>query len=601
METGIYYDNQHCLFRVWAPEKERVLLKILHPFIGEFQMARVEGGYHQLAFDDIPDGTRYMFSVDDEKFLPDPASHFQPDGVHAASAIVDHESFDWQDQFWKGICFDELVFYELHVGTFTNEGTFEAIIPLLDSLVDLGVNAIELMPVSQFSGSRNWGYDGVYPYAVQNSYGGPGGLKKLVNACHQKGIAVFLDVVYNHLGPEGNYLQEYGPYFSNKYCTPWGEAINFDGKWSDGVSAFVVDNMQHWFEHYHIDGLRCDAIHEIYDASAVHLWEKANSRLKTLMEKHGRLIHLVAESDSNNPKVVMPVELGGVGFRAQWLDDFQHALYVLIDPDGASRYSDFGSIAQLAIAFRDGFVHSGEFVNFRKKRHGASSAAISPDRFVVFNENHDQTGNRVQGKRMASFLDPQRLKLAAAVCLLSPYVPMLFMGEEYGETAPFHYFVDHSDPTLLEAIRNGRKAEFASLNGNEEPADPKSLQTFLQSKLNWKLRQSEQGSDLLAWHRRLIALRKSLPALQSKNRQNLQTNILSDDVLEVIRVSDDGKQTITCVFNISATENEYPVGKKFNSFDIVLSSNGNFDGKQGQRVSSDELLHLTPWSVSVLC
>src|SRR5690606_29059914 len=419
------------------------------------------------------------------------------------------------DQNWKGIPFADLVLYELHVGTFTEPGTFEAIIPRLKELAETGINAIELMPVSQFPGHRNWGYDGVYPYAVQNSYGGPNGLKKLVNACHHRGIAVFLDVVCNHLGPEGNYFGKFGPYFTEKYTTPWGSAINFDGKWSDGVREYFANNALHWFEHYHIDGLRCDAVHETYDMGAVNFWELTHDKVKALGQRLGRHLHLVAESDLNSPRVVMPPEVGGWGFAAQWLDDFHHSSYVLLDKSGKSRYGDFGRMDQLAKAIKEGFVHSGEYVNFRKRKHGASSAGLPGDKFVAFHQNHDQVGNRAGGERLGMLVGFERVKLAAALLMLSPYVPMLFMGEEYGDPSPFFYFVSHSDPELIQAVREGRKKEFAAYHGNAELRDPQEEETFRESILQWKLRMRGKHSVLRNWYATLITLRKTLPALRS--------------------------------------------------------------------------------------
>jgi len=568
----VVYDGESCVFRVWAPEKEKIILKINHPKALEFEMERKAGGYHQFILNEVTPDTRYMFGVNNRIF-PDPASHFQPDGVHGSSKIICHKEFRWTDKLWHGIPFEQLVIYELHVGTFTSDGTFDGIIDRLDYLSELGINAIELMPVAQFPGARNWGYDGVYPYAVQASYGGPVALKRLVDACHSKGIAVLLDVVYNHLGPEGNYFQEFGTFFSKKYSTPWGEAINFDGAWSDGVRAFVIDNIQHWFEHYHIDGLRCDAVHEIYDASAVNIWEQAAQRIDTLVKQHGRLFHLVAECDANNPKVVKEIVVGGMGFRAQWLDDFHHAVYNLVDTSPIKRYEGFGTIAQLAKAFDDGFVHTGEFIGIRKKSHGASSAAISPDRFVVFNDNHDQTGNRPNGERLASLFSLSQLKLLCAPSLLSAYVPMLFMGEEYGEQAPFNYFVDHSNSELLAAVRKGRIKEFESFNGKNEPADPGALSTFTESKLRWQHRHTLQGLALTAWYKKLISLRRSIPALQKFGRQYQRTNILANRSLEVVRTVPDGKEMLKCVFNFDNVKVSYRISDEHLTTELILDSN----------------------------
>ena len=338
---GVIYENGRCSFTIWAPEKNEMWLQIIHPFEKKVVMEKDDEGYFTALIDNVLPDLRYYYQPDREKDLyPDPASYYQPEGVHKASAVVDHNAYLWHDSGWHGLPLKELIFYELHVGTFSTEGTFDAVIPRLKELKDIGVNAIELMPVAQFPGERNWGYDCVYMYAVQNSYGGPNGLKKLVDACHQNGIAVFLDVVYNHLGPEGNYLAQFAPYFTNKYHTPWGDAINYDDEWSDGVKEFFVQNICYWLEVFHIDGLRLDAIHTIFDTTAHDIWEFIRERIEWLQQKTGKTYHLIAESDFNSPRTVKPIEAGGQGFDAQWLDDFHHALYVLLHPEGKERYED---------------------------------------------------------------------------------------------------------------------------------------------------------------------------------------------------------------------------------------------------------------------
>jgi maltooligosyltrehalose trehalohydrolase len=471
-------------FVVWSPLKEKMILHIVSPFERKIEMIRDKSGYF-FAEEDVKPGCRYFLMPDGEKDLPDPASKFQPEGVHGPSEVADH-FYQWSDNNWRGIPFDDLILYELHIGTFTEKGTFEAAIAKLDHLIETGINAIEVMPVAQFPGDRNWGYDGVFPYAVQNSYGGVNGLKKLVDACHQKGIAVFLDVVYNHLGPEGNYLEEFGPYFTAHYKTPWGKAINLDGKYSDGVREFFSDNALYWFEHFHIDGLRFDAIHGVYDFGAVHFWVLMHEKIKKLEQRLGRPLHTIAESDLNDPKVIKPPELGGYGFTAQWMDDFHHAVYTLVDVEqGKKLYADFGMMEQLVKAYKDGFVHSGEYVNFRKRKFGAPSAGISGNKFVVFIDNHDQAGNRVTGSCLASLISYEKIKLASAACLLSPYIPMLFMGEEYGDDAPFFYFISHGDEELIRLVQEGRKTEFEHFGWDVDPPDPYDKNTFHQSKLQW--------------------------------------------------------------------------------------------------------------------
>ncbi|WP_234734470.1 malto-oligosyltrehalose trehalohydrolase [Tellurirhabdus bombi] len=546
-----YVGNNRCVFTVWAPKKKSMVLHLVHPKEQKIEMTADKWGYFRVEVEDVGPGARYFFRPDDKEDYPDLASHYQPEGVHGPSEVVDHTTYQWNDKEWHGIPFKDLILYELHVGTFTNEGTFEAIIPFLDDLVDMGINALEIMPIAQFPGNRNWGYDGVYPYAVQSSYGGPEGLKKLVDACHQKGLAVILDVVYNHMGPEGNYFAQFAPYFTKQYCTPWGDAINYDSEWSDGVRDFFSNNPQHWFELYHIDGLRLDAIHTIYDVGAVHFWELMHHKVKALEQKMGRTLHLIAESDLNDPRVIKSPEMGGFGFTAQWLDDFHHASYVLLHPEGKDRYGDFGQMEQLAKAYTDGFVHSGEYVDFRKRQYGASSAGIPGDKFIVFNQNHDQIGNRVGGERLSMLVSFERLKMAAAAIMLSPYIPMLFMGEEYAADTPFFYFVSHSEKELIEAIRKGRKEEFSSFGWDAEPPDAQAEDTFVQSRLQWQKRSQGKYQTMLQWHKTLIQLRRTNPVLQNSSKVDLRVNLLDQSGFNLHRQSTDGQQHLFCLFNVS--------------------------------------------------
>lgn len=572
MIGATYLDNDRCVFTVWAPEKQHMILHIIHPKEQYIPMEKDERGNFTIELNDIPPGTRYFFCPDDENDYPDPASRYQPEGVHGPSEVVNHNAYIWHDKEWHNLPLHQLIFYELHVGTFTTEGTFEAIIPRIDELLETGINAIELMPVTQFPGSRNWGYDGVYPYAVQNSYGGPEGLKKLVDACHQKGMAVFLDVVYNHLGPEGNYFSEYGPYFTDRYGTPWGDALNYDGEWSDGVREYYSNNALYWFREYHIDGLRLDAIHTVFDTGAVNFWEYTNNKVKALEQQLGRPLYMIAESDLNSPKTVKATDNGGLGFDAQWLDDFHHALYVLLDKKGKERYIDFGRMDQLAKAYTDGFVHSGEWVNFRKRRHGASSVGISGDKFVVFNQNHDQVGNRVQGERLCMLVDYERVKIAAAAILLSPYLPLLFMGEEYADDTPFFYFVSHSDQQLIKAVQEGRKKEFESYHWSVEPPDPQSEETFNASKLHWQKRNEGRHGIILKWHQQLIRLRRTQHILQDFSKNNIRADMLAEQGLALMRQSADGLQHLICLFNFSEQEITYTFPDYQRSFSILLHS-----------------------------
>ncbi len=539
-----------CTFRVWAPEKSTMSLWLSGRDTG-LPMQKDGSGYFVLDVPGVGAGQRYHYQPDSGPLYPDPASAYQPDGVYKASCVVDHTAFSWTDGDWKGRPLAESVVYELHVGSFTPEGTFEAIIPRLDALAELGVNALELMPVAAFSGERNWGYDGVFLYAVFAGYGGPKGLKRLVDACHRRGVAVFLDVVYNHIGPEGNCLAAYGPYFSDKYHTPWGKAINYDGAWSDGVRAFIVGNALYWAAHYHIDGLRLDAVHEIFDRNAVTIWDELYAAIREWEARSGRRYWLMAESDGNDPRVVRMPDTGGRGFDAQWMDDFHHSLYVLVDPAGAKHYQDFGPIEQLAKAWVEGFVHSGEYVRFRYRRHGASSAGIGGDHFVVFNQNHDLPGNRPGGERLSVLVELAALKLAAAGVLLSPYIPLLFMGEEYGEAAPFYFFSDYQEKDTSAGLVESRRQQFAVFNFDGEPRDPQSAGVFLASKLNWGLRDQGGHRLLLDWYRDLIRLRRAHPLLADHSKRRLRADVVGEKGLVVYRYSSDGQLHLVTLFNFS--------------------------------------------------
>jgi maltooligosyltrehalose trehalohydrolase len=430
--------------------------------------------------------------------------------------------FPWEDQGWPGIPLKEYLLYEIHVGTFTPEGTFEAVIPHLRELQDLGITALELMPVAQFPGNRNWGYDGVHPFAVQNSYGGPEGLKRLVNACHRHGLAVVLDVVYNHLGPEGNYLREFGPYFTDQYRTPWGEAVNLDGPHSDEVRRFFMENALSWITDFHIDGLRLDALHAVFDLSAQPFLRELAEGVHGRGERLRRKVSLFAESDRNEVRLIQEPEAGGYGIDAHWNDDFHHSLHTVLTGEAGGYYEDFGALAQLQKALTEGFVYSGQYSSFRKRRHGSNSAQLPARKFVVFSQNHDQVGNRPFGERLSRLVSFEALKLAASAVLLSPFIPLLFMGEEYGETAPFLYFVSHSDPDLIEAVRQGRKKEFSSPSCPTYPADPQEVETFLRSTLNHRLRGQAPHDRLREFYRELIRLRRSLRPLAVLSKKQME-------------------------------------------------------------------------------
>ena len=549
-------EGGRCRFRLWAPLAEQVQLHILGPREKTVPMQVKPAGYHQTVVEDLRPGTRYKYRLAPGKELPDPVSRYQPEGVHGPSEVVDPH-FNWQDKHWFGLPIENYVIYELHAGTFTREGTFEAAIPYLDELADTGITAIEIMPVAQFPGSRNWGYDGVFLFAVQNSYGGPTGLKNLVDACHQRGLAAILDVVYNHLGPEGNYLGEFAPYFTERYKTPWGPALNFDDAYSDEVRHFFVSNALEWITDYHFDALRLDAVHAILDHSALNFLEELAEAVHERGTALNRRVYVIAESALNDTRVIRPSELGGYGLDAQWNDDFHHSLHTLLTREREGYYADFGDFQHMAQAFSEGFVYSGRYSVNRGRRHGNSSRGVPPVKFVVFAQNHDQIGNRMLGERLSHLVSFEASKLASGVVLLSPFVPLLFMGDEYGETAPFQYFVSHSGEKLIEAVRNGRREEFASFNWGGEPPDPQSEETFRRSKLNHEIKQQKRHRALLDYHKELIRLRKSLPALCSLSKENMDVVSFEEECVLVVRRWH-GNNEILAIFNFNDREVRLP-------------------------------------------
>ncbi len=527
-------DAATTLFRVWAPDHDAMSVRIGD---GEpLEMGAAPNGYFEVKAK-APPGMRYRFVLPGGTELPDPASRSQPDGVHGSSEVVD-PSFDWTDGNWTGVLPEDSVFYELHVGTFTREGTFEAIIPQLPRLKALGVTVIELLPIAQFPGQRNWGYDGAYPYATQASYGGLRGLQRLVNACHGHGIGVALDVVHNHLGPEGNYAPQFGPYFTDEYRTPWGAALNFDGPGSDQVREFFISSAVFWMEAAHIDVLRLDAAHAIRDAhSAISFLEDLSTNVRNAEVEFGRTMRLIAESSLNDSRYVMPVEEGGRGLDGQWNDDFHHALHSLLTGERSGYYEDYGDIQSLVRCYAEGYRLQGERSKFYGRRHGRPSAHVEPWRMVVFAQNHDQVGNRPQSDRLAAILDFESLKLAAAAVILSPYPPLLFMGEEWGETAPFWFFVDHGDAELVDAVRRGRSREYASMGLGETIADPGAAATFEACKIDPARGQSEQGLALQRCYAELLRLRRSESILHTLTREGLRVEETSSQSLVVTRQS----------------------------------------------------------------
>ena len=562
-----------CRFVVWAPTTHQVDVQLHPPHDQRSALEASVKGYHSGIVPHVPPGTRYTYVLDGSKELPDPASRYQPDGVHGPSEVCAPD-YAWRDAQWRGIPLKDYIIYELHTGTFTSEGTFDAIIPVLPYLRDLGVTAIELMPVAQFPGHRNWGYDGAYPYAVQNSYGGPAGLKRLIDACHQHGLAAILDVVYNHFGPEGNYAADFAPYFTETYQTPWGSAINFDGPGSDEVREFFIGNAMYWLEEFHFDALRLDALHAILDTSPIPFLQELSEAVSDLRARSDRLVYLIGESDLNDPRLIRERNRGGIGLDAQWSDDFHHALHVTLTGEDKGYYADFEGSWDLAQAMQQGFVYTGQYSAYRRRRHGAPPDDLPPERFVVCAQNHDQVGNRKVGDRLTSLVPFERLKFAAASVLLSPYIPLLFMGEEYGEPAPFPYFVSHSDEGLIEAVRKGRAAEFASFQWNGDLPDPQSESTFQSAKLDRSLARSGSHRTLLNLYSELIALRKALPALScTSGTFRTETVSLRADMLTLVR--NDGERRTALLLNCSdkseATRVELPAGDWYVRLDTADS------------------------------
>jgi maltooligosyltrehalose trehalohydrolase len=495
---------------VWAPFAERVEL-----VVGERRSAllRIDDGWW--TGPELAAGTDYAFSVDGGEPRPDPRSRWQPHGVHGPSRVVDASAYAWRDAAWHGRPILGGVVYELHIGTFTPEGTFDAAIARLDHLVDLGVAAIEVLPIAAFSGRHGWGYDGVALYAVHDPYGGPDGFRRFVDAAHQRGLAVIVDAVYNHLGPSGNYLRDFGPYFTDTHHTPWGDAVNYDAANSDEVRRLVLDNATMWLRDYHCDGLRLDAVHAIKDDSAVHLLEQLASTVDALSAQLGRPLTLIAESDLNDPRLIRSREAGGYGLHAQWSDDFHHALHAALTGETAGYYTDFGPLSAVADTLHHSWFFGGRWSSFRGRTHGRPyPLEQSPRQLLGYLQTHDQVGNRARGERSAALMPDGLLRVGAALVLTSPYTPMLFMGEEWGASTPWLYFTDHDDPDLAASVRDGRRTEFKEFGWRpEDVPDPQDPRTLEASRLDWAELDKQPHRALLDWHRALIALRRQEPDL----------------------------------------------------------------------------------------
>src|SRR6266702_1329488 len=502
-------------FAVWAPRAENVAVKVgdgLYPMEGPD-----DKGWWTASVDAAGYGMDYAFVLNDDPTpYPDPRGMQQPEGVHGPSRLYDQQAFAWSDAQWQGPPLAGAVIYEMHVGTFTPEGTFDGAIERLDYLVDLGVTHIEVMPVAAFPGAHGWGYDGVGLFAVREAYGGPDGLKRFVNAGHAHGLGVLMDVVYNHFGPVGNYTNKFGPYLTDRHHTPWGDAVNFEDRGSDEVRRFFCDNALMWMRDYHVDGLRLDAVHEFMDRSAIHFMEQLSAEVDVMSSTLGRRFVLIAESDLNDPRVVRPREAGGYGMDAQWNDDFHHALFTILHTDEAGKgyYDDFGSFEKLAKSLTKTFVYDGIYSKYRQRVHGRPVDGLSTHHFIGFIQNHDQVGNRATGDRLEHIIGVERAKVALGIALTGPFIPLLFQGEEYAASTPFQYFADHDDPEMARAVSEGRKQEFAAFGWNEdEIPDPESMETFERSKLKWDEIHRGRHAEMLDWVRRLIHLRRSSPSL----------------------------------------------------------------------------------------
>jgi maltooligosyltrehalose trehalohydrolase len=563
----------------------------------------IENGYYTGYAEAEPKNSRYLLRIDGNVERPDPASRCQPEGVHAPSLVVP-EHFPWDDKGWKGIHLADYIFYELHVGTYTGSGTFAGLIQRLPELRELGVTAVELMPIAEFPGTRNWGYDGVYPFAAHHAYGGPLGLKQFVNACHGVGLAVVLDVVYNHLGPEGNYLADFGPYFTDRYRTPWGSALNFDGPFSDHVVRYFMENALQWLDEFHVDALRLDAIHGIVDRNAQPFLACLSNAVEDLARAQNRHIYLIAESDSNDFRVTQSRDLGGYGLHGQWSDDFHHALHALQTGERDGYYEDYGRVADLAKAFRSGFVYEGQYSPHRKQRHGSSACTLRGSNLVVCSQNHDQVGNRMLGERSSALLSFEALKLSAAAVLLSPVLPLLFMGEEFAETHPFLYFTSHGDPDLANAVRDGRRQEFAAFAWRGETPDPQSEATFQSSKVHTLGALDSKQLKLRDFYHEALNLRRRIPALRELDKDAIQTMSSEDPQLLVVKRGSGGHE-VYLLFNFNEQPIPFPVLPLSSRWKCLLDSAAVQWGGPGSSLppivdpAKAELISLAPHSASV--
>lgn len=574
-------------FTIWAPAAQKMAVKIgdaLYPMSGPN-----EAGWWNASVDAADSGTDYAFLLNDDATpYPDPRGLWQPYGVHGPSRVYDHTAFVWNDNRWQGPPLSGAVIYELHVGTFTTAGTFDAAIERLSYLFELGVTHVELMPVAEFPGKFGWGYDGVALFAVKDLYGGPDGLKRFVDACHSRGLAVLMDVVYNHFGPVGNYTTKFGPYLTHRHNTPWGDAVNFEDAGADEVRRFFCDNALMWMRDYHVDGLRLDAVHEFMDRSAIHFMEQLSAEVEILSSTLERKLVLIAESDLNDPRMVRSREAGGYGMDAQWSDDFHHALFTILNVEEESKgyYVDFGSFEKVAKALTNVFVYDGVYSHYRRHTHGRPVYGLSAHHFVGFIQNHDQVGNRAKGDRLEHIVGIDRAKIAAGIVLMSPFIPLLFQGEEFAASSPFQYFANHDDPSLAESIREGRKREFAAFGWKpDEIPNPDEAETFERSKLKWDEAHEGKHEEMLEWSRQLIHLRRHTPCLNDGDLTHLKIRF---DEKKRWLTMDRGLVRVFCNLGEEPAELENPGG-----FILSLGSRDDIE------VAEDKV-RLPPDSIAIL-
>ncbi len=588
------------MWRVWAPRAaEATLVLIGEGSRQELTMVRGPRGFHTCHQNSVPEGQRYRFCLDHGPELADPCSLSQPEGVFGPSAVTFPARFTWTDAEWKGVRVADLVFYEIHVGTFTPSGTFEAIIPRLPDLVELGVTALEIMPVAQFSGSRGWGYDGVFPFAAHHAYGGPHGLQKLVDACHSVGLAIFLDVVYNHFGPEGNVLENFGPYLTDAYKTPWGAAVNFDRAGCDAVRDFVIDNARMWLEEFHLDGLRLDAADMIFDHGARHILAEIKAAAELAGRRRGWPAIVTAESDLDDPRLLYSGDRGGYGLDLQWMDDYHHAVHAFLTGERHGYYSDYGDALLIARVLERPYLYHWEYSRFRDRHHGALPEGLTGERFIIFLQNHDQVGNRASGERLNVLLGSEaKQRLAASLLLLSPYVPLLFMGEEYGERNPFPFFCSFQSPELIEAVRTGRKAQFADFHEQAQVPDPASEATAASARLSWAWPEGTFAARLRRLYRDLLAMRRQWPALRDFENRTARLSPAEEHafVLELVRGALSAER-LRILFNLNDRPAPMPQLESFGTRVIFSSESAAY---AGARRGEDSVLSLLPWECVVL-